>query len=272
MDVLTAALDGWTEMARRVAGSGAGTKPNAGSPSSQPTANTSAERIAKRRIVLSGKGPGPERSAGPTSLLTVHPVAGKRPSGPFQQEGDEPGRRALSGAILDPLTQGLERESRLDGAVDVLAHGVDMRCHLHRFPRFGIDEMRLRPDQLAIRVQLAEEELAPRSEHARGLEKDGRQVVHMLENEVGHDCVHRRRRHWPGVANLTFGVGMRWCARAIMASLKSIATTDRACSARYSVFFPVPLPSSRTSRFSMASGARRTTMASRSRVAFLSAS
>src|SRR5688572_12279053 len=96
MDVLTAALDGWTEMARRVAGSGAGTKPNAGSPSSQPTANTSAERIAKRRIVLSGKGPGPERSAGPTSLLTVHPVAGKRPSGPFQQEGDEPGRRALS--------------------------------------------------------------------------------------------------------------------------------------------------------------------------------
>jgi len=60
-----------------------------------------------------------------------------------------------------------------------------------------IDEVRLSAPELAIRMQLAEEELSPRAQHARGLGEHGRELAYVLEHEVAHHDVHRLRIHRP---------------------------------------------------------------------------
>jgi hypothetical protein len=76
------------------------------------------------------------------------------------------------------------------------------------------DEMRLTAAELAIRMQLAEEELSAGAQHARRLAEYGREVLHVLEHEVAHDDVHRRRLHRPRARDVVLDEACRRRAHA----------------------------------------------------------
>jgi hypothetical protein len=71
------------------------------------------------------------------------------------------------------------------------------RGHGHRLRREWIDELRLAASELSIRMQLTEEELPARTQHARRLAIHGGELAHVLEHEIAHHHVRRRALHRP---------------------------------------------------------------------------
>src|SRR5512146_894827 len=140
-----------------------------------------------------------------TARISVRSMYWPGPSGPRNGLGEANGNQTWQAAyfvsdgvrrpvplIVHPFVESPQLEPRADAGVHVLRDRMGVRGRKDGFARPLVGEVRLPAAPLPVRVQLAHEHRAARTEHARRLGEHRRDVLDVLENQVGDDEVELR--------------------------------------------------------------------------------